>query len=256
MSWQFIVSGLLHPCSLFLLLLFVAAFAWRSGWSRILLVLICLSFYFCANGTVTSWLVNPLENGLKINKKTAIDQHKAMIVLGGGTSRSKHHPSLGIMSYSRILTAATIYQQGLKNGIHYTIFLSGGAVPPNTLIEASLLQKTLIALGVPKQAIVMENHSQNTRQNAAFLKPLLKKYPFKSYLLVTGGLHMKRAQQWFSYYGIKTTPYPSDYPYPVVSIWPSAYNLAILQMAMHEHIGILQFYGYKRFGIQSRPRNQ
>ena len=115
------------PALLVLILLIIIFFFYRKKIARYLLAIVIILFYFIANGIIPQLLIRPLEANLRPISKNVILQHHTMVVLGSGITHSARYFIPGLFSYSRIVTAAKIYQIGKQNGINYTIFLSGGA---------------------------------------------------------------------------------------------------------------------------------
>jgi uncharacterized SAM-binding protein YcdF (DUF218 family) len=77
------------------------------------------------------------------------------------------------------------------------IILAGGtAVWKYTY--ASLMQEHALYLGVPKKAILLEDKSASTEENALFTKEILKTYGYTSLILVTSPYHSKRAFKIFN----------------------------------------------------------
>ncbi len=62
---------------------------------------------------------------------------------------------------------------------------------------ASLMKEHAMYLGVPKKAILLEDKSRNTEEDARFTKEILNKYGYKSCILVTSPYHSKRATKIF-----------------------------------------------------------
>jgi uncharacterized SAM-binding protein YcdF (DUF218 family) len=112
------------------------------------------------------------------------------------------------------------------------IIVSGGGE------NARVMRDILLALGVPPQAITLEELSQNTYQSALHLRPLLGEQPF---YLVTSAGHMPRAMGVFQKQGAHPIAVPTDYFAArnvfAVSPWPAAHNLALSDLAIHEYIG-------------------
>jgi uncharacterized SAM-binding protein YcdF (DUF218 family) len=59
--------------------------------------------------------------------------------------------------------------------------------------------------------LILEDRSRNTRENAAFLKPLLQQKPGERWLLVTSAWHMPRSVGVFRKAGIDIIPHPVDF---------------------------------------------
>jgi uncharacterized SAM-binding protein YcdF (DUF218 family) len=242
----------IYPTIFLCFVIVVALIFWKKRFSRVLLGIGALYFYFSANGMMPTLLTKHLEKPFKTIDTEDIVSYRAMIVLGGGISFYPHDVASLFTSDARILEAYRIYNAAQAHHVQYTIFLSGGYTNKRKKVsEAELYKRILIHFGIPSRYIVIENRSLNTYQNAEYLKPILEKYPFHEYLLVSSALHMRRAQDYFNHFDIKTVPAPSDYPYPVIRWLPRAYNLAILAITLHEYIGICRLKVYNYFNVNS-----
>jgi uncharacterized SAM-binding protein YcdF (DUF218 family) len=62
---------------------------------------------------------------------------------------------------------------------------------------ASLMKEQAISLGVSKKAILLEDKSRTTEEDAIFTKEILNKYGYKSCILVTSPYHSRRATEIF-----------------------------------------------------------
>jgi uncharacterized SAM-binding protein YcdF (DUF218 family) len=62
---------------------------------------------------------------------------------------------------------------------------------------ASLMKEQAMYLGVPKNAILLEDKSRTTEEDARFTKEILNKYRYKSCILVTSPYHSRRATKIF-----------------------------------------------------------
>ena len=74
------------------------------------------------------------------------------------------------------------------------------------------VKELLISWGIPDKDIITEEHSVNTHENAVkTVKKLKQSYPhLESYILVTSGIHMRRALGCFTKEGIECTPFSTD----------------------------------------------
>jgi uncharacterized SAM-binding protein YcdF (DUF218 family) len=76
------------------------------------------------------------------------------------------------------------------------IILSGGnAIWKYTW--SSLMKEQVLSLGVPVNAIFLEEKSSSTKENALFTKEIIKKHRYTSLILVTSPYHSKRANKIF-----------------------------------------------------------
>jgi uncharacterized SAM-binding protein YcdF (DUF218 family) len=63
-----------------------------------------------------------------------------------------------------------------------------------------------IAAGIDPQAILLESHARNTRENVRLSRPFLDAQPF----FVTDRLHLPRALRWGRRSGLQPLPWPVD----------------------------------------------
>jgi uncharacterized SAM-binding protein YcdF (DUF218 family) len=105
--------------------------------------------------------------------------------------------------------------------------------------------------GVPRSALLLEERSRNTHENAAETRALLAERGIDDVLLVTSALHMPRALAAFRSEGLRATPAATDYqalhePSHAALVWlPSAGNLSLTQQVIKERLGA---FVYRRRG--------
>ncbi len=136
---------------------------------------------------------------------------QAIVLLGGGispgTSR-RSQPDLNDAG-DRIWFGAQLFHAGRAP----LILASGGHDPQASLYsEARAMQMLLTDLGVPTSAILLEETSRNTRQNASESARILRERGIDQILLVTSASHMERAVTHFRAAGLRVTPAPTDHP--------------------------------------------
>jgi uncharacterized SAM-binding protein YcdF (DUF218 family) len=106
--------------------------------------------------------------------------------------------------------------------------------------ESELLRRTLVALGVPNDRIVLETHSRTTRENVVNVMEMLGPQP-RPCVLVTTPQHMGRALEVFSAQGLKAIPSVSAYqtarwrPFPA-SLLPALDALQSSTWAVYEYL--------------------
>lgn len=145
------------------------------------------------------------------DKIDTVQSHDVAIVLGGMAEYNSDIDELSIRRQGdRILHAVTLY----KTGKVKKILISGdsGFITDRGLHEAKQLKELLVKWGLPSEDILTEERSKNTHENAYYTTKLLKEsYPeLKSFLLITSGIHMKRAKACFEKEGLKCTPHSTD----------------------------------------------
>jgi uncharacterized SAM-binding protein YcdF (DUF218 family) len=150
----------------------------------------------------------------EVKTENEISTHEVGIVLSGMASFDKETKTMHInRSADRIWQALNLYHaKKIKK-----ILISGdnGYITDKGLHEADQLKAVLIQWGIPKEDIITESISRNTAENAIETKKLLKKlnlFPTaeNKALLITSGLHMRRAKAVFDKMEIPVEFYPVD----------------------------------------------
>lgn len=183
----------------------------------------------------------------------SVEKHDIGIILTGGTINEEKLPQENTFlgkSADRIAQAIELYKRGkIKK-----ILISGGEISvlgktPKKEIEE--IAKYLIISGVIQENILLEAHSQNTRENAENCSKILKKH-FKnqSYLLITSGYHLKRATACFEKVGVQVDTFGANYlshgrNYYWYHILPKEEYFAYSQLIFREIIG---YCTYKAMG--------
>ena len=238
-----IISLLVYPLSLGLLLLLmslVAGMTGRRGFAWLMSLLGFLIIYFPATLVGPEMLVAPLEGRHPAFSPEELPDADAIVLLGGasdGESRFGRGADLNHAA-DRLTTAAELYFAGKAP----VILISGGA-EPEQLPEAELLADILRALQVPSSALLVESSSRTTHDNALMSAEMLNKAGYNHILLVTSGVHMRRALALFQQQGLQVTAAATDHQLPkfqdsLVPGWlPTYYRLARSSRAIHEWVG-------------------
>jgi uncharacterized SAM-binding protein YcdF (DUF218 family) len=122
-----------------------------------------------------------------------------LIVLTGSTVEmpaAAEAPLIGADSYWRAIYAAAAWRQG-----HFRKMLVCGSG------SLKAIKPFLVFLGVPENAVLTEDRSRSTRENAIFAKPLLAGLTGKLVLL-TSDYHMFRASRCFAREGVPVVTRP------------------------------------------------
>lgn len=94
----------------------------------------------------------------------------------------------------RTQTAIELYKKKAAPLIIY----SGAAIDPDSPSNATVMKMMAINQGVPDSAVLIEERSTNTRENARFTAKIIKDRKLKSIILVTSPYHQRRASVEFS----------------------------------------------------------
>ena len=132
-------------------------------------------------GLVTGAVLGLLRVGDWLVVNQAPSKVNAIIVLGGGP-------------IERIHKGVQLYEAGYARWM----ILSGGVLASRFLDQAQLMQRQAITMGVPGSAILEDNRSTTTYQNALDTKQIMTRHHFKSALVVSSNFHMRRVALVFS----------------------------------------------------------
>jgi uncharacterized SAM-binding protein YcdF (DUF218 family) len=243
-----------YPLGLSVILLVFAALTNSNRKSSRILIIAAVALLWLSSTTgVSNLLARSLEwRYLPLEEIPAAD---AIVLLGGGTE-SAAYPRSNVEingAGDRVLYAADLFFEGKSP----RILLSGGEISwqnNGSSTPAQDMALLLVKLGVPESALILENESQNTYENALKSKEILSELEIDNILLVTSAMHMPRAVALFEKQGFVVTPVPVDYSVTenesventsgswinrVLDIVPSASSLALTTNALKEYLGML-----------------
>lgn len=181
----------------------------------------------CAGALVLAVLVGDQNNARSSD---------VIIVLGAGLRRDGRP---GDALWRRSLIAAQAYRAGLAPNIICT----GGTGDGQSRSEADGCRSILQDEGIPAEAIILEEHSHSTEENAVNAKAIMDVRGWTSAVIVTDSFHMMRASWIFDGAGVTHTRYPV--PRGRVRVNWYAYSLVHELAAIHWYV----FKGL--FGIQA-----
>jgi uncharacterized SAM-binding protein YcdF (DUF218 family) len=133
--------------------------------------------------------------------------YSADIVLGGFTGEAKNGEGFFNEYSDRFIQGLKLKTSGRVS--HILVSGGNGNLNPSAFTEAGWVKGELKAFNVPDSAILVEQQSRNTIENAAFSKKILDKaHLMPPYLLVTSPFHMRRAMYIFKKEGLDVIAYP------------------------------------------------
>ncbi|MPQ34271.1 YdcF family protein [Clostridium estertheticum] len=107
-----------------------------------------------------------------------------MIVLG---YHAKKNGTVSLILRERINKASRLYHDGIAK----TIICSGAAVG-NDNIEADVMAKALIELGIPDYSIIREKLSKNTYGNLINSREIMQISEFNTAIIVSSPCHLRK----------------------------------------------------------------
>jgi uncharacterized SAM-binding protein YcdF (DUF218 family) len=163
------------------------------------------------------WIWQVLVVVVVINTYGSVDRAQAVdviIVLGAGLRRDN---TPGPALTRRTLHAAALWQQGLAP----IIICTGGRPGNRTRAEADACAELLRGEGVPAEAILLDDESRSTEENALYTKTILDERGWHTAIIVSDGYHLFRANHLFITQGIQV------YTSPVTEGLPSTLEYAV-----------------------------
>lgn len=208
MSWIHSASSLTNPAVLTLWMLPLAGLITVLGHWRIGAATVAL-----ACGWALIWSIPLASDGLRavlerqhpLRDEATLPPADAIVVLGGGGGyrwMAQEDVDAEDLRSSRIAAGARAWLAGRAP----LVILSGGGVGDDT--EARTMAMAIEHLGVPRSALVLEQRSHSTRENARYSAALSRRMGIRKILLVTSSLHMPRAELEFRATGLQVTPAP------------------------------------------------
>ena len=226
-------------------ILFLCAFLLIAFKYRITLIIAFVYIIAISSGLIPNLLLKPLQAPFVHLPAPQWKKNNAIILLGGGTVRlpnsNIYFPSA--LVYSRIYKTAELYFSCIKQH-DCKIIISGGSIENTEKSEALVYERALMKLGISQDDFILEQNSTDTQTNAEFTKVILKQSSFDQVVVVTSGIHLKRSLLWFSHFEIQAIPALADYSKPHLSMMSLGYNFALTDFALHEYLGIVEFYLY------------
>ena len=201
--------------------------------------------YFPSTQFGVNTFAAPLEARYPAFAPEELPNGDVIVVLGGGIEAEGKFGRWGDLNDAadRVFAGAEL----LKANKAPRVIVSGGAIR-GPVTAASRASDVLKRLGVPSSAILLEESSLTTQEEAVAIAKLAN--GSKHILLVTSSLHMRRAVALFTAQGFKVTAVPTDhrvhkYPSPVPGWMPTIEPLSTSTAAIHEWVG---YWVYDKMG--------
>jgi uncharacterized SAM-binding protein YcdF (DUF218 family) len=183
-----------------------------ARWGRRWLAAVAI-FYAVLSTPAGAGLLAKSVTGSCLPLASIDDAHGArvVVVLGSGSMNlraSGRQLSIVTMEAGlRVLEAARLFEL-MKAPL---VIASGGVTErdPAGAPESIALQRALVDVGVPRERILLESDSKNTRDEVVIIKRMLEERGVTGFVLVTSPLHMHRSMMAFEQQGLHPVPSPS-----------------------------------------------
>ncbi len=244
-----------YPVGLSCILLIVAIVLIARKRSRLALIPVSLTLIvliISSSAAISEGLVRSLE--FQYITQGDLPKADAIVVLGGATgSATPPRPWVELREEGdRVLYAAKLYRDGKAP----RMILSGGRNDwrPTIDSEAKDMAILLETMGVPRSAMLLEERSLNTRENAVNTKQIMDAQKIRRVLLVTSAMHMPRSILIFKKLGINAIPAQTDYTASqldqaggtieatILDVLPDADQLRRTTRALKEYVGIFVYW--------------
>lgn len=249
MSLSEFLANLVIPLNLSVTLLLLAVILFILRWRKtaaFLTVGALAWVVFWSLPTSSLWAGGLLEQRYPSEPPSSLPTAQAIVVLGGNTANGRQNwfePFDRKTAILRTDTAARLYAAGRA-----PLIIVSGAALDGGMSEARMMAQALERDGIPTGAILLEDHSLTTHQNAVYTARLLRQHDIRKFLLVTSALHMPRAMASFQKQGLEPIPAPSP-PQIVVpqepdfSFWlPDWRALNASRSIVKEYLGLLVYW--------------
>jgi uncharacterized SAM-binding protein YcdF (DUF218 family) len=164
---------------------------WRTIW-RVTVVIVAVWVAACGvMGGLIVWA----------GDRSTAQKSDVIIVLGAGLRRDG---AAGDALYRRSVWAARAYQDGLAP----VVICTGGQSETQRRSEAEVCRELLLGEGVPTSAIVLEDQSRSTEENAINARRIMAENGWQTAILVTDAYHILRANLIFEHYDLAVSQHP------------------------------------------------
>ena len=246
-----LIPAFLFPLPAALLVLWFLFFKHRKKMGKregTLLALLLSGFTILSTAPGAMLLVLPLEGMYYEPAKNPAGHFQTAIVAGGFGRPLRQGSELGLEfsdASDRILEALRLYRRGQVE----RILITGGSglLAGEEMSESALARMWLEEVGVPRSAILIEDRSRNTIENAQYTRKILEGNPSGSCLLITSAFHMPRALATFRKAGVPCSPWAVDFMYKGKPLhFPEDFFLSPLHLlnsriAIKEYLGLLVY---------------
>jgi uncharacterized SAM-binding protein YcdF (DUF218 family) len=203
-----LLSLFLSPLN-WIIILIIAQYFYRSPRAKKICRLSALAVFLLFTNI---WLVTLYANWWQPKPRDVSKDstYSCAILLGGFASPDPNNNGYFNATADRFIQAVKLYKQ--QKIQHILISGGNGKLSNKDFSEAAWVHGELNSFGVPDSAILFEDRSNNTADNAANTKKLLDSAQLKPpYLLITSAHHIPRATLIFKNAGINTVAYPCCY---------------------------------------------
>ncbi len=240
---NYLTMPLVIICVLFLLSWILNNKKWKSLLFKIGIILLL----FFSNDFITNEVVRAWE--LPATPFNEIKQTYSIGILLTGVTKGNMAPDDRVY-FQRGADRVTHTLQLYRMGIIRKILISGGSgsLLERNRQEADEIADALYMMGVPKEAIRIENESRNTHESAVAVKKILQdSVSSEECLLITSAFHMRRSRACFEKVGWRMDTFTTDFLHhkrmftPDALLMPRVESLVIWNIMVREWVGMIAY---------------
>ena len=250
---------LVYPAGIITILVLAGLIFCRSAKAKNRLLWLILLFVFAAGNKMPgAFLIRKLEQAYPVYDGT--EKADAIVVLGGGTvTKADPRPIVEVNGAGdRILYAAKLYHDGAADlilaGGSYIKWRDGQVETENGVSSpaSEIAELMTDLLDIPEEAILVQDRSVNTYEEAVEDALILKEQGLNKIILVSSATHMRRAVPLFEKQGLEVIPAPTDFSFSdqewenmlrfdgataYTFFVPTVSSMETLQNALKEYLG-------------------
>ena len=208
-----------------------------------------LGFLVLAIAPVGRAMLLPLEQ--RFPRPAQLPRRIDGIIILGGAINPRLSLDFGEPVYNRavarVLAGAALARQHPEAKL--ALIGGEGAVVPAGYPEAQGMLALVLAEGIDRGRILLEDKSRSTHENAVFAKRVIRPAPGEVWVLVTSASHMPRSVAVFRAVGWRIIPYPVDFRADPKAGFGAGFDLLngleTTDLASKEWLGLL---AYRLFG--------
>ena len=144
--------------------------------SKVAKILVPLVIFWVAAGTLMRLFLNINDLSACLADESCKEVDAIVVISGGDTD-------------ARVKGGVDLY----KKGVSKNLILSGAAADKSGPSNAAVMKDNAISLGVPEEAILIDEFSENTAENAQKARSIMEEEDIDSIVLVTSPYHQRRA---------------------------------------------------------------
>lgn len=240
---SYLFTVILSPANWIIILLIAGYFLRKASCKKACYGIALLIFLLFSNGWLLDWYAKKWQPAPTVIPRGAT--YSCGIVAGGFASPDDNGNGYFNSTADRFIQAEKLYKSGTIK--HLLISGGNGKINKTNFQEGNWVKGELVAMGIPDSAILLEDRSNNTADNAAYSKQILDAVHLKpAYLLITSAHHMPRAALLFKNAGVPIIPFPCNYfagrgDFSFSSLLPSLSVLITWDVYLKETAGYLWY---------------